>query len=226
MRRGQARPPSAAVVGNDLCMHTHAGFLARGDMHIEYADGCVVEYTAPQGVAIDPGDDGWVVGKEPVVLIERDFGPDTVSRLGMPAEHRHWRRTAASALAGLSVMTRFRIVVVAVATAMICSPPTAAQTPQYRARLAPVPLDIAMQSTIAEGQHIDDHWTEPDRDHQRAVWRGRPDRSPLPCSHGVRDAEGSGLEPRRDSRPAQVHCRCEQRVRSVLVHGRAVRGES
>jgi hypothetical protein len=30
-----------------------------------------------------------VVGKEPVVLIEFDFEGDTVSRLGMPTEHRH-----------------------------------------------------------------------------------------------------------------------------------------
>jgi hypothetical protein len=40
-------------------------------------------------VAIDPGHDGWVVGKEQVVLIEFDFEGDTVSRLGMPAEHGH-----------------------------------------------------------------------------------------------------------------------------------------
>ena len=72
------------VVGTDLCMHAHVGFLARGEIHIEYADGCVVEHKAPQVVAIDPGHDGWVVGKEPVVLIEFDFEGDTVSRLGMP----------------------------------------------------------------------------------------------------------------------------------------------
>jgi hypothetical protein len=77
------------VVGTDRCMHAHVGFLARGEIHIEYADGCVVEYKAPQVVAIDPGHDGWVVGKEPVVLIEFDFEGDTVSRLGMPTEHRH-----------------------------------------------------------------------------------------------------------------------------------------
>jgi hypothetical protein len=77
------------VVGTDRCMHAHVGFLARGEIHIEYADGCVVEFKAPQVVAIDPGHDGWVVGKEPVVLIEFDFEGDTVSRLGMPAEHRH-----------------------------------------------------------------------------------------------------------------------------------------
>jgi hypothetical protein len=77
------------AVGTDLCMHAHVGFLARGEIHIEYADGCVVEHKAPQIVAIDPGHDGWVVGKEPVVLIEFDFEGDTVSRLGMPTEHRH-----------------------------------------------------------------------------------------------------------------------------------------
>ena len=52
-----------ALVGTDRCMHAHAGFLARGEIHIEYADGCVVEYKAPQVVAIEPGHDGWVVGK-------------------------------------------------------------------------------------------------------------------------------------------------------------------
>jgi hypothetical protein len=77
------------IVGTSLCMHAHVGFLARGEIHIEYADGCVVEHRAPQIVAIEPGHDGWVVGKEPVVLIEFDFEGDTVSRLGMPTEHRH-----------------------------------------------------------------------------------------------------------------------------------------
>jgi len=77
------------IVGTDRCMHAHVGFLARGEIHIEYPDGCVVEYRAPQVVAIDPGHDGWVVGREPVILIEFDFEGETVSRLGMPAEHRH-----------------------------------------------------------------------------------------------------------------------------------------
>jgi hypothetical protein len=77
------------VVGTDLCMHAHVGFLARGEIHIEYADGCIVEHKAPQIVAIEPGHDGWVVGGEPVVLIEFDFEGDTISRLGMPAAHRH-----------------------------------------------------------------------------------------------------------------------------------------
>jgi hypothetical protein len=77
------------VTGTDLCMHAHVGFLVSGEIHIEYADGCVVEHKAPQIVAIEPGHDGWVVGKKPVVLIEFDFERDTVKRLGMPEAHRH-----------------------------------------------------------------------------------------------------------------------------------------
>ena len=77
------------IVGTDLCMHAHVGFLVSGEIHIEYADGCVVEHRAPQIVAIDPGHDGWVVGRKPVVLVEFDFERDTVSRLGMPNAHRH-----------------------------------------------------------------------------------------------------------------------------------------
>jgi hypothetical protein len=85
-RWSQAMKP---IVGTDRCMHAHVGFLAKGEIHIEYADGCVVEFKAPQVVAIDPGHDGWVVGKEPVVLIEFDFEGATIERLGMPTEHRH-----------------------------------------------------------------------------------------------------------------------------------------
>jgi len=77
------------IVGTDLCMHAHVGFLAKGEVHVEYADGCTVEYKAPRLMAIDPGHDGWVVGKEPAVMIEFDFESDTIGRLGMPQTHRH-----------------------------------------------------------------------------------------------------------------------------------------
>ena len=77
------------AVGTELCMHAHVGFLVRGEIHIEYQDGCIVEFKAPQVVAIEPGHDGWVVGKESVVMIEFDFERDTISRTGMPDSHRH-----------------------------------------------------------------------------------------------------------------------------------------
>jgi hypothetical protein len=76
-----------AVVGSDLCMHAHVGFMARGQINVRFADGCVVEYKAPQFVAVEPGHQGWVVGDEPAVLIEFDFEGDTVNRLGVPAHH-------------------------------------------------------------------------------------------------------------------------------------------
>ena len=77
------------VTGTDLCMHAHVGFLAHGEIHIEYADGCIVEFKAPQVVEIAPGHDGWVVGDEPVVLIEVDFERDTASKLGLARPHGH-----------------------------------------------------------------------------------------------------------------------------------------
>ncbi len=77
------------LVGTERCMHAHVGFLARGQIHMEFADGCVLEFRAPQVIAIEPGHDGWVVGDEPAVVIEFDFGNDTVRSLGMPEQHTH-----------------------------------------------------------------------------------------------------------------------------------------
>jgi hypothetical protein len=77
------------AVGSKLCMHAHVGFMARGQINVRFSDGCVVEYKAPQFVAVEPGHEGWVVGDEPAVLIEFDFEADTVSRLGLPQVHRH-----------------------------------------------------------------------------------------------------------------------------------------
>ena len=77
------------IVGTDFCMHAHVGFLAQGTVHVRYEDGCTLEYTAPQVVAIEPGHDAWVLGDGPAVLIEFDFEGDTASRLGMKEVHSH-----------------------------------------------------------------------------------------------------------------------------------------
>ncbi|TGD83246.1 hypothetical protein [Hymenobacter wooponensis] len=71
------------VIGTELCQHAHVGFLATGRLAIQYADGTLEEYTAPQVVAIAPGHDGWVVGDEAAILIEFDFEGETVERLGL-----------------------------------------------------------------------------------------------------------------------------------------------
>ena len=72
-----------SMVGTSQCMHAHVGFIARGRIHMEYGDGTVVEFQAPQAVAIQPGHDGWVVGDEPAVLIEVDFEGETAASFGM-----------------------------------------------------------------------------------------------------------------------------------------------
>ncbi|HEY7057482.1 MAG TPA: hypothetical protein VH458_13200 [Vicinamibacterales bacterium] len=77
------------TVGTRLCMHAHVGFLVRGQIHVQYEDGCTMEFAAPQVVAIEPGHDGWVVGDDPAVLIEIDFEGETARRFGMPETHTH-----------------------------------------------------------------------------------------------------------------------------------------
>lgn len=76
------------IIGTDRCMHAHVGFLARGQVHVEYPDGCTEEFVAPQVVAIDPGHDAWVVGEEPAVLIEVDFEAETPQLFGLTG-HKH-----------------------------------------------------------------------------------------------------------------------------------------
>lgn len=77
------------VVGTDLCMHAHVGFLVRGRVRGTYGDGCAFELTAPAPVVLDPGHDAVVVGNEPAVLIEFDAEGETARRFGLPEEHRH-----------------------------------------------------------------------------------------------------------------------------------------
>jgi hypothetical protein len=77
------------AVGTELCMHAHVGFLAHGEIHVRFQDGCVDEFKAPVFVAVEPGHEGWVVGDEPAVLIEFDFEGQTVDKLKIPRQHQH-----------------------------------------------------------------------------------------------------------------------------------------
>jgi hypothetical protein len=77
------------VVRTEQCMHAHIGFLARGHIQGEFADGCTFEYVAPQVVVLEPGHDAWVVGDEPAVLIQFDSEEGTARRFGIPEQHSH-----------------------------------------------------------------------------------------------------------------------------------------
>ena len=77
------------LVGTEFCQHNHVGFLASGELTFEFPDGCVQAYVAPVAVAVEPGHDAYVVGDEPAVLIQIDFGSDTNAVLGLPETHAH-----------------------------------------------------------------------------------------------------------------------------------------
>ena len=73
-------------------MRAHDGFLARGQIHIQYADGCTVEFVDPRSSLSSRGTRStnvWVVGDETAVLVEFDFDRDTVSRRGIPDPRPH-----------------------------------------------------------------------------------------------------------------------------------------
>jgi len=77
------------LVGTETCQHAHVGFLARGRIHMEFPDGCTLDFVAPQAVVIEAGHDGRVIGDEPAILIEFDFEGETAARCGIPAQHEH-----------------------------------------------------------------------------------------------------------------------------------------
>lgn len=71
------------------CNFAHVGFLLQGQVHVDYPDGCTVEFQAPQVVVIEPGHDAWVVGDEPAILVEFDFKDETAHRFGLRGSHVH-----------------------------------------------------------------------------------------------------------------------------------------
>jgi mannose-6-phosphate isomerase-like protein (cupin superfamily) len=58
------------VVGGDSCQTHHVGFLVSGRMGVETDDGETGEVGAGSVYRIPPGHDGWVIGDEPVVVVE------------------------------------------------------------------------------------------------------------------------------------------------------------
>jgi len=77
------------LVGTELCMHAHVGFLAQGHVCGTYADGCAFEFVAPQVVVIEPEHEAWIVGDTAAVLIQFDAEAATADRFGLPKAHRH-----------------------------------------------------------------------------------------------------------------------------------------
>ena len=60
----------AAVAGTDSCRALHTGVLLRGRLHIRMDDGRETEAGPGDALVISPGHDAWVLGTEPVVMID------------------------------------------------------------------------------------------------------------------------------------------------------------
>jgi hypothetical protein len=59
-----------AAVNADRCPVNHIAYVAAGRLHAEHDDGSEGEFAAGEVFHLAPGHDAWVVGDEPVVLIE------------------------------------------------------------------------------------------------------------------------------------------------------------
>jgi quercetin dioxygenase-like cupin family protein len=58
------------IVGGHSCQTHHVGFLISGRMGVSTDDGATGEVGAGSVYRIPPGHDGWVIGDEPVVVVE------------------------------------------------------------------------------------------------------------------------------------------------------------
>jgi hypothetical protein len=60
------------IVGTNSCQKHHVGFCMAGRLEGKLDDGTKWELAAGDVFDIPPGHDGWVVGSEPVVLLQMD----------------------------------------------------------------------------------------------------------------------------------------------------------
>jgi class 3 adenylate cyclase len=58
------------VVGGQWCQARHIGVVVSGRGGILLADGTTLEIAARSAVDLPPGHDGWVIGEEPLVMVE------------------------------------------------------------------------------------------------------------------------------------------------------------
>lgn len=58
------------IAGTDLCEAPHFQYHVQGTLHIQMADGSEFDARAGDVTALPQGHDAWVVGEEPVVVID------------------------------------------------------------------------------------------------------------------------------------------------------------
>ena len=58
------------IAGTDLCEAPHFQYHVQGTLRIQMADGTELDATAGDVTALPQGHDAWVVGDEPVVVVD------------------------------------------------------------------------------------------------------------------------------------------------------------
>ena len=58
------------VVGTDSCQVEHVGYMVSGGLQVQHEDGSTGEIAGGSVYRITPGHDAWVLGDEPVVVVE------------------------------------------------------------------------------------------------------------------------------------------------------------
>lgn len=58
------------TVGGEWCQARHVGLMVSGRFGVRFSDGATAEFVADDVYEIPPGHDGYVIGHEPVVVIE------------------------------------------------------------------------------------------------------------------------------------------------------------
>jgi hypothetical protein len=58
------------VVGTESCQTEHVGYVVSGTLHVESSDGTSGDVTSGSVYRIAPGHDAWVIGDQPVVVVE------------------------------------------------------------------------------------------------------------------------------------------------------------
>lgn len=58
------------IAGTELCQAAHTGYQVSGRMRIQLADGTTFDTEPGQVGSVPPGHDAWVIGDEPVVMLD------------------------------------------------------------------------------------------------------------------------------------------------------------
>jgi len=70
-------------MGAPRCLDTHVGYTVSGRMGAELSDGTQLDFGPGSVFVIPAGHDGWVVGDEPVVLVQFDEGESAARRFNV-----------------------------------------------------------------------------------------------------------------------------------------------